>query len=266
LNEPVSSTPEAALGGPQRRRPLGDHVRAGALAGLNDRLEFISDTYEGELHQPAVTCGRVSHIRSAVTSSMKPCRARGLAHDNRKEHDVKRTILAIGIATALVAIGATAFAGIAATKAPTTADPVWTTILKARKATAKYQDVRQALKDGYVRDSPCVQDPTLGAMGIHYLNAAYAANPSIQAGKPELLLYFPEANGALRLVAVEYFRPDADQDLATTDDRPSLAGIPFDGPMEGHNPTMPRHYDLHVWVWNWNPAGVFAQFNPTLHC
>ncbi len=25
---------------------------------------------------------------------------------------------------------------------------------------------------------------------------------------------------------------------------------------------MPRHYDLHVWAWKHNPAGLFAPFNP----
>jgi hypothetical protein len=187
--------------------------------------------------------------------------------------------------TVLIAIGVTAFVALGSTPGNRNSDSVWTVVLKAREGTEKYQDVRQALKDGYVRDSPCVQDTSLGAMGIHYLNAKYAADPSIKAGKPELLLYFPQPSGGLRLVAVEYFRPDADQDLATTEDRPSLAGVPFDGPMEGHNPIMPKnydlhawvwnegqkplmpkHYDLHAWVWNWNPSGVFSQFNPNLHC
>ena len=41
-------------------------------------------------------------------------------------------------------------------------------------------------------------------------------------------------------------------------ERPQLFGRPFDGPMEGHHPLMPRdlhHYDLHVWLWKDNPAG-----------
>jgi hypothetical protein len=171
------------------------------------------------------------------------------------------------LSAAMLAIGATAIAAFAAGSATTNPDPVWKAILKARKSTEKYQDVQVALRDGYKPVSPCVEGPPgAGAMGIHYLNDAYVANPAIDAGKPELLLYFPQANGKLRLVGVEYFRPDADQDLTTTGDRPFLAGIPFDGPMEGHDPGMPRHYDLHAWVWKWNPGGVFTQFNPTLHC
>ncbi len=36
--------------------------------------------------------------------------------------------------------------------------------------------------------------------------------------------------------------------------------------MEGHDPQMPRHYDLHVWLWQANPAGIFAPFNPNVRC
>src|SRR5581483_10517262 len=128
-------------------------------------------------------------------------------------------------------------------------DPVWVTLLAARQGTEKYRDVHQAIRDGYHRASPCVMLPDgKGVMGVHYLNDAYAKDPSIRAAKPELLLYLPQPDGSLKLVAVEYWRADADQDLTTDPDRPILARIPFDGPMEGHDPAMPRHYDLHVWI------------------
>ena len=57
---------------------------------------------------------------------------------------------------------------------------------------------------------------------------------------------------------------DKDQNLATDDDRPSLFGVPFDGPMLGHEPGMPIHYDLHAWLWKKNPKGKFARWNPTV--
>ena len=34
--------------------------------------------------------------------------------------------------------------------------------------------------------------------------------------------------------------------------------MPFDSPMLGHEPGMPVHYDLHVWLYRHNPAGLFA--------
>jgi hypothetical protein len=47
---------------------------------------------------------------------------------------------------------------------------------------------------------------------------------------------------------------------------PAVLGQTFDGPMEGHAPGMPWHYDVHVWVAEANPSGVFAQFNPAISC
>ena len=174
------------------------------------------------------------------------------------------TVLGALLATGAVGIGASASTARPAARTPD--DPVWVTLLVARKATEKYRNVNQATKDGYHRVSACVMSPDGGVMGIHYLNDAYAKDPAIRAAKPELLLYVPRDDGTLKLVAVEYWRADADQDLSTDSDRPILARIPFNGPMLGHDPGMPIHYDLHVWAWAWNPAGVFAQFNPSLHC
>ena len=143
---------------------------------------------------------------------------------------------------------------------------VHTTVATARRATERYHDLDAALADGYVRVTGCVQLPGVGGMGIHYLNPRLAADPAIVADQPEELLYVPGPDGTLELAGVEYFRADADQDLTTTDDRPSLAGVPFDGPMAGHTPGMPVHYDLHVWAWRANPAGTFAAWNPNVHC
>ena len=74
------------------------------------------------------------------------------------------------------------------------------------------------------------------------------------------------AHGNRELVGVEYWKRDADGSLATDNDRPSLFGRAFDGPMPGHNPTMPVHYDLHVWLWRANPAGVYSPTNAAVKC
>jgi hypothetical protein len=132
-----------------------------------------------------------------------------------------------------------------------------------RQATAKYHDVAVALSDGYVPVSPCEASPA-GTMGIHYLKPSLVGQ-QIDLRHPQLLLYLPTADGP-QLIGVEYFKPDADQNLATDSDRPYLLGRPFDGPMPGHDEHMPIHYDLHVWVWKHNPAGMFAVWNPALSC
>lgn len=135
----------------------------------------------------------------------------------------------------------------------------------AKAATARYHSLGQAEAAGYVQASPCVGSPE-GAEGIHFDNAALMADDAIEVTEPEILLYVPDANGKLRLVGVEYWKEDADGDLATDEDRPSIFGVPFDGPMPGHNPTMPVHYDLHVWLWHENPSGMFERVNTDLAC
>jgi len=144
------------------------------------------------------------------------------------------------------------------------ADPVGQQLAAVRAATAKYQRVEEALADGYIADPFCIASPA-GAMGIHYVKPSLM-DGNLSPAEPEILLYVQDGQGRPSLVAVEFFKPDADQNLATSEDRPSLFGQPFDGPMAGHTPVMPIHYDLHVWLWQHNPAGMFAQFNPALSC
>ena len=134
----------------------------------------------------------------------------------------------------------------------------------ARAATAKYQDVEQALADGYAPTSPCVSVPGLGGMGVHYLKPALAGDVQVDPTQPELLLYEPQANGRLRLVAVEFFVVKAVWDGAGMTGAPTLAGVPFEGPMIHDG--LPEHWDLHAWVWRENPNGMFTSFNPKVRC
>jgi len=97
-------------------------------------------------------------------------------------------------------------------------------------------------------------------MGYHALNPGLI-DGAIDALQPEVLLYEPLSNGKWKLIGVEYFIPAA---LAGA--TPSLFGTNFDGPMPGHAPGMPVHYDLHAWIWFGNPYGTLATFNPKLTC
>lgn len=137
---------------------------------------------------------------------------------------------------------------------------------KARDATRAFRDVQAAKAAGYAPTGECAEDPKYGGMGIHYANEKLIADGVLDITRPEILVYQPTADGELRLGAVEYFQVDGDQDLATDDDRPSLFGVPFDGPMLGHEPGMPIHYDLHLWLYKHNPAGLFAAWNPRVDC
>ncbi len=144
--------------------------------------------------------------------------------------------------------------------------PLSPSVQEIRATVAHYHSFEQAARDGYtVAGEGCVASPA-GTMGIHAINPALMADNAVDALRPEILLYVPKSNGKLELVGVEYWKADADQNLGTSEDKPSLFGRPFDGPMPGHNPVMPVHYDLHVWVAEANPSGVFALFNPAISC
>jgi hypothetical protein len=144
---------------------------------------------------------------------------------------------------------------------------------KLRSALEKYQDPYMAVRDGYFSTLGCVNYPkpggpgqvpyAAGSMGIHFLNPQ-VIGPVPDPMRPAILLYEP-VDGKLRLVGAEWFVP-----LATgVKERPTLYGQPFQGPMAGHEPLMPaglRHYDLHVWLWKANPAGLFAPTNPDVRC
>lgn len=134
------------------------------------------------------------------------------------------------------------------------------------EATAAYRDPAAAIAAGYVATDVCVELPGTGGMGYHYVHPEHVGDSNIDPTLPEVLVYAPGRNGAHRLAAIEYLRADADGDVATDDDRPTLFGEPFEGPMEGHEPGMPVHYDLHAWVWKPNRSGELAAWNPAVDC
>ena len=136
----------------------------------------------------------------------------------------------------------------------------------------KYRDPIVAVHDGYLSTVGCIEFPVggtegqvpyvAGGMGVHFLNMGLMGTP-LDSLRPQVLIYEPVGD-SLRLVAAEWFVP-----TQVSHARPALFGRPFDGPMEGHHPVMPEalhHWDLHVWLWKPNPAGMFSPTNPALHC
>ena len=105
---------------------------------------------------------------------------------------------------------------------------------------SRYHSVKQAEAAGYSAEGePCVVSPGApppGAMGIHYVNEDLFEDPAINALEPEILLE-PQENGKAKLVGIEYMKRSADQTPPIdASDRPSVLGIPFDGPMPEHAP------------------------------
>jgi hypothetical protein len=144
---------------------------------------------------------------------------------------------------------------------------------RIRAALDKYQDPVVAIHDGYFSTLGCMEYPIAGkpgqapypagGMGVHFFNTMISSTTPDPL-RPNVLLYEPVGE-KLRLVAAEWFVP-----LATgVKERPTLFGVQFDGPMMGHRPLMPdglHHYDLHVWLWKENPAGLFRPTNPSVRC
>jgi hypothetical protein len=154
-----------------------------------------------------------------------------------------------------------------------------------RQATAAFHHVDKAIAAGYLSPVGGHCDETAaGAMGIHSSNPGLVQNAALIPEQPEVLQYLPTGDGNYRLVGVEYLQllllrntqtgrvapwisPDPwPAGYVVVNSRPSLFGQTFQGPMPGHVPGMPWHYDLHVWAWSPNPAGTFAQWNPAISC
>lgn len=121
--------------------------------------------------------------------------------------------------------------------------------------------VELAQASGYVEASPCIPGE-----GAHYIKPAFAQDAVLSPSEPELLMFALGPDQRLELVGLEYWRADSDGDKSTASDRPTLFGHAFDGPMDGHGPGMPVHYDLHVWLGRTNPDGLFAVPNPSISC
>jgi hypothetical protein len=124
-----------------------------------------------------------------------------------------------------------------------------------RRATSRFHSEKQAEKAGYVTTVECVAIP-IGAMGIHFVNESLT-DPVFDPLHPEALLYEPKANGRHRLIGVEYIVIDVGQPA------PTFAGHPFD---VGGTPVPVPHWSLHVWVYEDNPLGLHAPFNPNVSC
>jgi hypothetical protein len=158
------------------------------------------------------------------------------------------------------------------------------TLAALRQLTAKFHDLDAAKDAGYglfiktplTAPDGCISDMSLGGMGYHYTRGNNLADDAIDLLDPEFLVYAPE-NGAgvndvtkTRLAAFDYFLPYSPKwpapgtpgfkkaptfhDFPTTSDLPDVAFSPsrFDGWM------------IHIWLWEHNPDGMFANWNSSV--
>lgn len=142
-------------------------------------------------------------------------------------------------------------------------------IAKVRAATERYLELSAALAEGFVQATPCVSGPDTGAMGVHFVLPSRVNAAVLRADQPEALIYEPMSNGAMRLVGVEFII------LASLWDGKNPPGtIPapaLDGDLFNYEPApnrygLPAFYELHVWAWEHNPKGSFADWNTSVSC
>jgi hypothetical protein len=129
-------------------------------------------------------------------------------------------------------------------------------------AVVAFADVETASTAGYGPASGCMTSE-LGAQGIHYARGDLMAEPLVLADEPQLLMYEPAADGSLRFLGVEYLVFQQAWHDAGHAERPVLFGQTFD-----LNETLldEPFYLLHVWIGQFNPSGVFANWNPLVDC
>ena len=196
------------------------------------------------------------------------------------------------IATTVLGLSLVAVSAIAATRTPARSSAAEPDLATVRKATDRFRDVKVALAEGYIRDPGNMCDAAemmgkpkeLGVMGIHFfrpdlLGITGPPNPRVNGtgthtdfNKPSILIYEPQADSSLQLVAVENLVFIKAWEQAGNMAPPSYQGVPYDlmadDPMttidEAHN--FEPHYDRHVWIYRDNPNGVFTPFNPKVTC
>lgn len=165
-------------------------------------------------------------------------------------------------------------------------------LAEVRANTERFQDVNVALAEGYIRDPfdlcetaemmgrPAAQ----GAMGIHYfrpdlLGVTRPPSPRVDGEgvytdfrNPAILIYEPQADGSLQLVAVENLVFQRAWRAAGHTSPPSFHGVAYDNMVDDPSTAVDEahmfepHFDRHVWLYRDNPNGVFTPFNPAVTC
>ena len=199
---------------------------------------------------------------------------------------MKKTLMMGVLPLCLIAAAGAAGAAPSSTPSPDAERAAW------RAATERFRDVNVALAEGYMSEpsNTCETATNMGepaergAMGIHYvrpdlLGITAPPNPRVDGNgthtdftRPAILIYEPQADGSLELVAIENLVFERAWHAAGNAERPSLHGKPWERMAD--DPATPLdeahgfepHYDQHVWLYRDNPSGLYAQYNPNVTC
>lgn len=142
---------------------------------------------------------------------------------------------------------------------PAAVDPAVTRdVARVRAATSPFRVLDSAVVAGYARAVPnCIDNPGQGAMGFHHANRALY-DDRVELEHPEILVYSRTDEGAYRLNGVEYIIPYSKR---SRDQEPPIVM----GQQLKRSDELKLWY-LHVWVWEPNPSGLFADWNPRVKC
>ena len=195
--------------------------------------------------------------------------------------------------TCVAAAAAVASAAAAAPSVPgSTPGAGEPTLEEVRQLTERFRDVNVALAEGYIRDPGDLCDTAEmmgrpaadGAMGIHFfrpdlLGITAPPNPRVDGNgthtdfrKPAILIYEPQADGSLQLVAVENLVFQKAWHAAGHSAPPTFHGVAWDRMQDDPATAIDEahlfepHYDRHVWLYRDYPGGVFKPFNPAVSC
>jgi hypothetical protein len=142
----------------------------------------------------------------------------------------------------------------------------------ARAATDRYHDISLAVADGYgeFRDAAgiaCIDQPGVGAMGVHFVNGGLVGDAVLDPARPEALVYEPRPfRGGYKLVALEYIVFKDVWEAAGHTAPPTLFGQELMLTPSPNRFGIPAFYALHAWLFRGNPLGQLQPWNPRVDC
>ena len=153
-----------------------------------------------------------------------------------------------------------------------------------RQLTAPLHDLDAAEGAGYAlltltpltAADGCISSASDGGMGYHYTRGNNLGDDSVALLDPEFLVYAPtgaprkDGVARRRLAAFDYFLPYSAkwpgptepgfQRAPTLHDFPTMSGLPD----KSFAPSRFGGWMFHIWLWENNPGGMFANWNTSV--
>lgn len=132
-------------------------------------------------------------------------------------------------------------------------------LAQARRATARYHNIDNAMADGYVNI-----DFVIPGVGCHMMHLGLLVDGVIDLTRPEFLIYADcsgELGGRSELRAIEYAVPCGGPPACAIPAPEGFAGDDDVWAVFGEG----ELWTLHAWTWRHNPDGIFVKVNPRIN-